>query len=518
MKATGIKKDLFAAAAFVLITALLTFNYMTNAFNNDDQAFGEFSADSESLVTSGIIAQQRELETEYPIGYYENAVSHEGGFLKGAELYNRWCAGITDNYFEFGYSRTVPGRIALGFNRMANRVYEQGKKVQLADGSVYNIEQVTVEGGYFHVQTDCEQLFSQQQNGVLLDAKFIDAYGNQIVTENYSPYISHYGLQGYIFNAVAEFVPMPVAFQVSNLMCAFLTAAVFSAMVIIIFKKYNATMAVCFCTVFLLSPIVTKFARDLYWVEFTWFAPVLVGLWCAAYFDNRTVRLCSCVMAFVTVFVKSLCGYEYISTILIAMMAFLFADFVAAICAGEKAKAGRYFKTMFIMGIMAVVGFLAAIFIHALIRGDGSVMTGVAEIWQKDVMRRTLGGNAGDFSEAYQASINASVTDVIKLYMVPEGEIIFHISGSWFKVLMLLPIAAFAVDFICCKKVDISEAVIYVLTFAAALSWFVLAKSHSYEHTHLNAVMWYFGFVQMCFYIPIHSIIKILKQLSAKKI
>ena len=516
MKTIGTKNKIFVAVVFVIMTVLLTFNYMTNAFNSDDEAFREFSADSECLVTAGIIAQQRGLETEYPIGYYENAVSQESGSLKGAELYDSWCAGITDNYFEFGYSRTEPGLIALGFNRMANSVYEQGKKVQFADGSVYNIEQVTVEGGYFYVQTDCKQLLSQHQNGMLLDAKFIDADGNQIVTENYSPYVSHYGLQGYMFNAVADFISMPAAFRVSNILCAALTAAVFSAIVIIIFKKYNTTMAVCFYAVFLLSPIVTKFARDLYWVEFTWFAPVLVGLWCAAYFDSRTVRICSYIMAFVTVFVKSLCGYEYISTILIAMMAFLFADFVVAVCRKESAKAGGYFKAMCLMGIMAVAGFLAAIFIHALIRGDGSVMAGVMEIWQQDVMRRTLGGNAADFSGVYEASINASVADVIKLYLMPEVEIISRISGSWFKLLALLPLAAFAVDFVCSRKVDIAEAVLYVLAFAAAISWFVLAKAHSYEHTHLNAVMWYFGFVQMCFYMPIHSIVKILKRFGSK--
>ena len=48
----------------------------------------------------------------------------------------------------------------------------------------------------------------------------------------------------------------------------------------------------------------------------------------------------------------------------------------------------------------------------------------------------------------------------------------------------------------------------YLLLFAflTSISWFVLGKAHSYIHTHLNFVMWYFGFVQLILYIPIKAV------------
>ena len=221
-------------------------------------------------------------------------------------------------------------------------------------------------------------------------------------------------------------------------------------------------------------------------------------------------------MAFVTVLVKSLCGYEYISTILVAMMTFLFADFVAAAVKKDGKKCAEYLKVMSVMGVMAVAGFAVAIVMHADVRGGGDIVQGVAEIWQKDVMRRTLGGNPADFSESYAASINASVTDVIKLYLVPEFNIVAGIGGRWFKLLMALPVVAFVADVIFSKKIETEQIMLYLLTMAAAVSWFVLAKSHSYEHTHLNVAMWYFGFVQLCIAVPCDRIVKLFKLIIKK--
>jgi len=45
------------------------------------------------------------------------------------------------------------------------------------------------------------------------------------------------------------------------------------------------------------------------------------------------------------------------------------------------------------------------------------------------------------------------------------------------------------------------QAVMYVFFLLTSISWFYLAKSHSYIHHHMNYVMWYFGFVQICLYI-----------------
>ena len=42
--------------------------------------------------------------------------------------------------------------------------------------------------------------------------------------------------------------------------------------------------------------------------------------------------------------------------------------------------------------------------------------------------------------------------------------------------------------------------VMFLVFLATTLSWIILGKSHSYIHTHINFVLWYFGFVQICLY------------------
>lgn len=501
----------------LILTFVLTFNYTTNTFNKKNESFAKFSSGSESLVTSGMIAQMRGLEGDYAIGYYESAFGETKTSYRGLDYYNNLCAGITNDQFDRGYSRTQPGVVILGYSGMANSVYESGAKVRFAGGGEYNITEVTFDGTYFYVHTDCDKLLAEETDGMLLDAQFTDHNGEEIVIEKYGTYKSHYGLQGNFFGIFTKFMVPQKVFAFSNLLCSLLTAAVFVAIVLLIYKKYNFVFAACFYSVFLLAPVLVNFARNLYWVEFTWFVPMLAGLLCAVYFDNKKIRMLSFVLAFVSVLIKSLCGYEYISTVLVAMMAFLFADFAACIVKKDIRRSAEYFKVMSVMGVLAVAGFAVAIVMHAAVRGDGNLMAGISEIWHKDVLRRTLGGNPADFSEAYAASLNASVTDVVRLYLNPEPEIISGISGSWFKVLMVLPVAAFVFDAVRDRKLNTHQIMLYLVTFIASMSWFVLAKSHSYEHTHLNVAMWYFGFIQLCIAIPLDRIVKIIKSAAVKK-
>ena len=51
------------------------------------------------------------------------------------------------------------------------------------------------------------------------------------------------------------------------------------------------------------------------------------------------------------------------------------------------------------------------------------------------------------------------------------------------------------------------DVILLVFFFIVPTSWFVLAKGHSYIHTQLNYVLWYFGFVQALFYVTLNTMI-----------
>ncbi len=514
MKKYSWRKIVFFVSAALLLSALMTYGYMYGKLIKNNERFDGFSAGSEALVTSGMIAEMREIKSEYPIGYYGTALNVSNRKLKGYEYYKNVMFGMTNGEYDDGYSKNNPGEILLGLTVDANNIYENAAYAEFANGQRLNVRDVFADENWIYMDT--EEIMSSKTFGRLIDAKFYNSEGEIIHIDGYSPYKSCVGLQGTLFRAFTKFFKAESVFGISNLFCSIALSVVFVAISFFIWKKYNLTAGICFYLVMLFSPIITNFARNLYWVEFTWFIPVLAGLVCSVYINNKNIRVVMYPVVFISVFFKCLCGYEYISTILIAAMSFMFADFIQAIVKKDTEFSKKLFKTMCIMGIAAVLGFFTALIVHSYMRG-GSIYSGIKDIWYNDVLRRTFGGTAEQFGDAYSDSINATVSQVVKLYLAPEYDIVAGMSASYFKILMLLPVFAFIYDKAVLKQNDIRTAVMYFLCFIAAISWFVLAKSHSYEHTHLNCAMWYFGFVQICFYAPLNSLVKTVKSIMGHK-
>lgn len=268
-------------------------------------------------------------------------------------------------------------------------------------------------------------------------------------------------------------------------------------------------MSICFYVTFLFSPWVINFARNLYWVEFTWFVPMLIGLICSINTNNKKIRIVSYILAFISILVKCLCGYEYLSTIMIASVSFLLVDFIKSIINKDKESTKLYFKTIFIMGLCEVLGFVVAISLHSLLRGQGSILSGIAIIYKEDILRRTLGGNAANFDALLADSLNASIWTVLGMYLRFNTNIISFIPKEAFipMYVIALLIALYEIKN---KKYD--NILYYIIYFLAAISWIVLAKSHSYEHTHINFIVWYFGFIQICLYIIVNKIVTLIKK------
>uniref|UniRef100_UPI003AB4117C hypothetical protein n=1 Tax=Eisenbergiella sp. TaxID=1924109 RepID=UPI003AB4117C len=306
-----------------------------------------------------------------------------------------------------------------------------------------------------------------------------------------------------------------------------LTAAAMALVAVVILfllnRKFGIGMAVVWGAVFLLSPWIVQFARNLYWVEFTWFLPMSFGLLCSVYADNKKIVGISCIGVFLSVFLKSACGYEYITTVMMGTILFLMADAGTALLTDKK-EFPEIFKRILLVGIAALLGFLAAVCIHAYIRADGDIWRGLCSIYEKNVLERTWGGNPEDFPESERASLEASALTVLKLYFHFDTSLIMGISGKLFGGLCILSVLALFWRIWKDKirgEIDKSTLYMFFLLFSAFLtsvSWFVLGKAHSYIHTHMNFVMWYFGFIQLLIYIPLHMLwIKLKGYILRKK-
>lgn len=504
----------------VLVT-ILTSNYFYNLMDSGNTMFSLFQRDSESIV-KGAIYHSKD-------GAY---LSDEGGNGYGLGIYctTAGCVGgfkaepseppepLTDENWQDGYAREKTA-IAVHNNTYNSKVGKPGNKVQFQNGDIREISKVEYQDEVIVIELSGDKV-SAEENGSVRQIHFLDREGNLLPSVYFQSYRSQYGLQGKIFSLFARPMSKQQAMINLNFLCAFLTAAIFTVICVLLQKKYNMLLAGCFFVVFWVSPWIVNFARNLYWVEFTWFIPTAIGLFCSIHIMNIKARIASYLMAFLSIMVKCMCGYEYISVIMMGLIIFLIVDFISAVVSKDTKKAKLIFRTTVIIGIVAILGFIGAMCMHANIKGNGNILLGIKEIIRQDVMRRTSGANLNEYDPGYWPSFNASAVEVLVTYFRFSSEfsteIIPGISGNLFPLLSAVPIAIFVNDYHK-KEISWENVTFYLLSFIASTSWFILAKSHSYIHTHINYVLWYFGFVQICIYIICDKFLRIVNTRRAKE-
>ena len=492
------RKVLRSAAVVIFMISVLSWNYMYNSMDVQNTAFDGFQADSETLVSGMIYAERAgvsfvgEDEQGYGLGVFYD--------LRGKfDSYDLDDIGYTtDEEWVEGYSRTEPALI-VGSNAASYSAAVEGNYVEFENGERFQITGVQESGGKLIVHLDAEQILTPAKYGSLGEIRFCDAGFNTLDSCRIEAYKSQYGLQGRVFRKLARGLDEEQAIDDLRLLCSLAAAAVFVLITLLVAARYNRLMAGCFFVTFWLSPWIVNFARNLYWVEFTWFLPMAIGLFCAWRVHDRKCRLFSYVLLFCAVFGKCLCGYEYITTIMLGGVAFLLADLFCA-CAGKDSHRGKLlFRTVVVFGCVSLAGFFAAVCVHALIRGEGSIAAGVRSIFEQDVLRRTAGGDLNVIEQSLWPTLNASVWETVCRYFRFGTEVLPGIAGNLFPLLVLAPLCIFCYEFRAKRHVP-ESAVLYAVFFVTSLSWFCLAKAHSYEHTHLNYVLWYFGYVQICLY------------------
>lgn len=485
-------------AVFLLLVIMLSWNYMYNVMDSQNTTFDNFQSDSESVVKGPIYALQDGIGNDAKYGL--------------AAYMKKDIQVLTDDNWTNGYSN-AQSAICLFTNDYIRRVAVIGNIVQFENGSRMSIRDVSIDDQYACIYFETQEILNETKFGDLNTIQFITqdgmAYGEII----YSEYSAQYGLQGKVFRYFSQGLKSESIIECYNVICCVTTAFVFIVIIALIQRKYNNLLAGCFFVGFWLSPWIVNFSRNLYWVEFTWFIPMAFGLLCSWKIREKKVRVLSYFGIFISVLIKSLCGYEYISVIMMGAIAFLLVDLVKAIFEKQRKDEKLLLKSILIIGGMALLGFFMAICIHARLRGNGSVLEGIRSIIVNDVLRRTNGADLNNYSGQpwYILSLTASIWETLCLYFHFSTEVITGLSGNLFPVLCILPVAIIISDIIN-KKIDYEKIALYIIFFWTSISWFVLAKAHSYIHVHMNYVLWYFGFVQVCFYIIIDKLIDVFKK------
>jgi hypothetical protein len=328
-------------------------------------------------------------------------------------------------------------------------------------------------------------------------------------------YNSQFGLHGIVMEALS---PGLALYGVMRLLTSLFAAAVLATAVVACWRACGGRAAVVLLALFTASPWLNAYGASTYWQLWTLLLPILVTLlvWPRLGTGRRTwLRGAALVAAMV--FFRALCGYEFMSTIVIGIAAAVaFHEFRGRIDRALLVKLG---------GIMAasVAGFAAALGVHMLqlVIKYGDAMSVLSEragerTFSPSTLNVMLGWarNQQDPSRAWlvredsmvglwgfqmvgylrDAAIALPAPEFAGLGLLPYGVPI------WMFVLLfgILAWQAFrgrGPNPQLMRRLALSAG----LGLLGALSWLALAYGHMIHHPHLNAIVFYLPFLPFVF-------------------
>lgn len=378
-----------------------------------------------------------------------------------------------------------------------------------------------------------------------IDTQYLDAH--RLFEEankegEFSKYTSQYGLQiqmfSYLKNIGLEKVSQLKSFT------ALLMALTVLGLTLTIWRDFSCRSALVFYIVFLVSPWVIAFSSNLYWIPFSWFVPLLLtSIFAQKIYVNIKFYYYLLSILFILFMFKFLSGYEYVTTIVLASI-------TPIVYHGLKLKKGYKFTAALCVGIFLVslISFTASILIHAKSL-DSTAESGFQVI--KNTAKKRLSSNDVDKLfleicgidqacmvnyEVYRASLESNAVTVAAKYFfndkflpwvssVPFSEqekeslksvrdriknnfsfvpifnlemsllakLSLYILGIIFSSVFLITLVALCLTV--CRTAPNYLLIPLLITFVAPLSWFLVAKGHSYIHYHMNYVLWYLYFI-----------------------
>jgi hypothetical protein len=381
---------------------------------------------------------------------------------------------------------------------------------------------------------------TQPQFNIHLDAsEYYDANGQEGIFRDYK---SQFGLQLYIYHAISKYIGSDISLL--HFVTAFMMALVIAGFYVGLIRKFSIAPALAFSISLLISPWITVFARNLYWVEFTWFLPSLVVLFFGRRaLNERTAAYAQYSFLFVAFLLKFLCGYEYATTIVLAAISVMLLHVLR-----KYSPLSKFIAHTASICLTAVAAFSLALVIHARsIEGDTlKGLNYIATVAEKRlvsihspfelaemVCKQEEPDNFTSCYNQYSASLLANPAKVFFRYLAMNRflpwldfytsitaedkedlkNIMLNLNVSQLRsylhsasqssivafVIILINCIAFlvfcsAILIVVCLSRD-SLSLVTLLSLVSSVSWLLIAKGHSYIHTHLNYVLWYILFI-----------------------
>ncbi len=324
--------------------------------------------------------------------------------------------------------------------------------------------------------------------------------GDFLEEEHNTPYTAQIGLAGITASALDAMLPFEGLdfLRFLNLLDCAAFSLLISLLAVWFLREFGLFSALLVVAAAIFSYWTTLYAHNFYWVIWTLLFPFILVL-LLHMLEERFAKprrgWLFFLAAFFAVFIRAACGYEFISTVLVA------SEIPVLYYALKNRWGGkRYLLRSVWVGAGGLAGFAGAVGINL---AQKTVFYGsFLKAWETlatDIFKRT-GFYMGAGTEVYSAfsdSLNASPFQVLNSYFVEGEPLVLNFRMSIFLLLLLL---CGALCFTYCATqpgIDGNKRRLQGLITASAfsllapLSWFILAKAHSFQHTHFNYLLWF---------------------------
>ena len=232
---------------------------------------------------------------------------------------------------------------------------------------------------------------------------------------------------------------------------------------------------------------VIVYGKSVYWQMWSWFAPLVFNLYflknvfkCNKKCLSTLQYIVICSVSFILIYLKCLMGYEYISTVLIALvLPFIYYAVLNKL---------NIFKFVLPIAIIGILAFLFALTTHYLllqteVNNPKDILTGT-------ILKRTYDFDLSSVRTVFHESLKSSAFTVVKDYIF--GSRGRHLREVYLLFLCFLAILySWKTGMIKNDRKCLALLTTLVVSAAGPLSWYTLAKGHSFTHHHMNYVLWY---------------------------
>ena len=354
-----------------------------------------------------------------------------------------------------------------------------------------------------------------------------------------SPYTSQFALQGVLISGITTILGLNQLTSVlvfSHIFCLLLsiTLGIFFSR----FPDKYGFLAVGTAVILTgFSPWFYTFSFSLYWVIFASFLPLCFS----QVFYEKSLKNSESKFLFIMgliflIFLKSLCGYEYITTVVISSLIPIIFYHLE-----HKSFSKKFLIKLLSISLLCCLGFIFAILLH-IWQINTVFSTNGIEIIMARAKDRTLVSIGGDHQQFIQAFLDAlpqnswtfiflkqnpnfspfiyGIYAFFKYFTFPAITIPFSYirnpieANQGFSVsigiCILLSIVGLILVFIKRVNIDFKLKVLILITqisLLAPLSWQVLAFNHMSIHFHLNGILFYLPFL-LFFYLLIGYILQ----------